>query len=140
MGATMNTTPTPTDETILKTDVLGRVKRPAVWREQVLDEFERSGLSGRKFAGLIGVKYQTFATWAQQRRRARGGYPAIKVPAKTPDKMRWLEAVVEPAQNAEGKGSRALIVELPGGARVEISDARQAGLAATLLRALEKLC
>ena len=32
-------------ETIIKTDVLGRIKTPAERREQLLDEFERSGLS-----------------------------------------------------------------------------------------------
>ena len=38
----MNTTPT--DEVVLKQDVLGRVKTPKARREQLLDEFERSGL------------------------------------------------------------------------------------------------
>jgi DNA-binding transcriptional regulator YiaG len=71
----MNTTPT--DETILKTDVLGRVKTPAARREQLLEEFERSGMSGQKFAELVGIKYQTFATWAQKRRRQRGADGAV---------------------------------------------------------------
>ena len=44
----MNTTPT--DEVVLKQDVLGRVKTPKARREQLLDEFERSGLPGQKFA------------------------------------------------------------------------------------------
>ena len=61
---------TPADEAILKTDVLGRVKTPKERREQLLDEFEKSGLTGQKFAALVGIKYQTFATWAQKRRRA----------------------------------------------------------------------
>jgi hypothetical protein len=61
MAATINTTPT--DETILKTDVLGRVKTPVVRREQLLDEFERSSLTGQKFAAVVGIKYQAFATW-----------------------------------------------------------------------------
>jgi hypothetical protein len=54
IAATMNTTAT--DEVILKTDVLGRVKTAPARREQLLDEFERSGLSGQKFAALAGVK------------------------------------------------------------------------------------
>ncbi len=49
------------DGTILKTDVLGRVKTPPTRREQLLDEFDRGGLSGAKFAELAGIKYQTFA-------------------------------------------------------------------------------
>jgi hypothetical protein len=36
---------------VLKQDGLGRVKTPAARREQLLDEFEQSGLSGTKFAG-----------------------------------------------------------------------------------------
>jgi hypothetical protein len=74
----MNTTPA--DGTILKTDVLGRVKRHKEQREQLLDEFEKSGLSGQKFTALAGVRYSTFATWIQKRRRARGAYPAGKQP------------------------------------------------------------
>ena len=56
----MNTTPG--EEVVLKQDVLGRVKTPQARREQLLDEFERSGLPGLKFAELAGIKYPTFAT------------------------------------------------------------------------------
>jgi hypothetical protein len=41
-------------EPLLKTDVLGRVRTPAARREQLLDEFERSGTSGQRFAELVG--------------------------------------------------------------------------------------
>ena len=88
----MNTTPT--DEAILKTDVLGRVRTPRERREHLLDEFERSGLSGKKFAALAGIKYPTFATWAQKRRRQRGTYPAVgqrQIPARLPDCHRSLQ-------------------------------------------------
>jgi hypothetical protein len=132
----MNTTSA--EETILKTDVLGRVKTPAARREQLLDEFERSGLTGQKFAEVVGIKYQTFATWAQKRRRQRGVYPAVK----RPKQLRWLEAVVEPnrglASNCGDKSS--LVLELAGGAKVEIKDVQQAALAAALLRALATPC
>jgi hypothetical protein len=79
---------------VLKRDGQGRVRMPATRREQLLDEFERSGLSGPKFAVLAGLKYQTFATWVQKRKRQRG---AAKVPATTSERMKWLEAVVEQA-------------------------------------------
>ncbi len=52
---------------VLKTDVLGRVKSSGAQREAMLDEFERSGLCGTKFAAVAGVNYQTFASWVQQR-------------------------------------------------------------------------
>jgi len=124
------------ETTILKTDVLGRVKTPLARREQLLDEFERSGLSGQKFAELVGIKYQTFATWAQKRRRARGAYPVVK----RPKQLRWLEAVVGEGQSSDDKIPLPLVLELPGGAKVQIADAKQATLAAVLLRALEKPC
>jgi len=120
------------DETILKTDVLGRVKTPKERREQLLDEFEKSGLTGQKFAALVGVKYQTFATWAQKRRRARNAYPAVK----RPKQLRWLEAVVE--QNSGDQSP--LVLEMPGGAKVQINNVKEAVLAAALLRALARPC
>src|SRR5580698_7295143 len=81
------------DEAILKTAVLGRVKTPKERREALLDEFERSGLPGLKFAELAGIKYQTFATWIQKRRRKRGDYSTGKVQTAR-KQVRWLEAVV----------------------------------------------
>jgi len=116
---------------VLKSDTLGRMRTPVERRKELLAEFERSGLSGKKFAALVGIKYSTFAFWLQQRRRKAA--PA----AKPPDTVRWLEAVVEKAQQSDGKTALALAVELPGGARLEIHDARQAQLAAALLRSLE---
>lgn len=59
------------DHNVLKTDELGRVRVPKERQEALLDEFERSGLSGVKFAALAGIKYPTFALWAQKRRKDR---------------------------------------------------------------------
>ena len=117
---------------LLKSDALGRVRTPPERREQLLDEFERSGISGIKFAELTGLKYQTLATWLQQRKRRR----AATTQRKTPAKVRWLEAVV--GQRADHGAGSSLLVRLPGGARLEITCAKQVPLAAALLRALEK--
>ena len=134
----MNTTLT--DEVVLKQDVLGRVKMPKLRREQLLDEFERSGLPGLKFAELAGIKYQTFATWAQKRRRQRGDYAARKLTAAKPS-VQWLEAVMTTPPGAVVKaGALLLVLHLPGGVRVEISDGQQIELAAALVRALQKPC
>jgi hypothetical protein len=120
------------DEVVLKTDKLGRMQTPVARREQVLDEFERSGLSGKKFAALVGIKYPTLATWAAKRRRERGLPPVVK----RSKSVRWLEAVVE-----HNSGDKSLLVlELPGGAKIEIKDAQQATLAGALLRTLAKSC
>jgi hypothetical protein len=117
-------------EQVLKSDTLGRVRTPVERRKELLAEFERSGLSGKKFAALVGVKYSTFAFWLQQRRRKAASA------AKPADTVRWLEAVVEKAQDSGGKTGLALVAELPAGARLEIHDVRQAQLAAALLRSL----
>ncbi len=120
------------DEAVLKTDKLGRMQTPAARREQILDEFERSGLSGKKFAAVVGVKYPTLATWASKRRRERGMPPVVK----RSKSVRWLEAVVEPNSGDQ----LPLVLDLPGGAKIEIKDVRQATLVAALLRTLAKSC
>ena len=124
------------DAAILKTDGRGRVRTPAARRESLLDEFERSGLSGPKFAALAGIKYQTFAAWSARRRKLNGN----KVSVKPAHQVRWLEAVVDQAQRSTGPKALSLLVQLPGGARIELVDAEQAPLAAALLRSLESPC
>jgi hypothetical protein len=110
---------------VLKVDLAGRVWTPRGRREEVLDEFERSGMPAAKFAAFIGVKYPTLASWVQKRRREREAGAAAGQPAA----LRWVEAAVETHKSG-------LRVELPGGARIEIADEAQAKLAAVLLRAL----
>ena len=134
----MNTTPT--DEVVLKQDVLGRVKTPQARREQLLDEFERSGLPGLKFAEVAGIKYQTFATWVKKRRRQRGDYAAGKI-AAAKKSVQWLEAVMEPPPGSAVKaGALFLVLHLPGGVRVELSDVKQVEMAAALVRVLQQPC
>ena len=119
---------------LLRTDTHGRVRTPAARREQLLEEFERSGLSGAKFAALAGIKYQTFAAWAA-RRRKQG---VAQAPAQPADPLRWLEAVVDQAQTPVATQALTLTLHLPGGARIELADAKQVPLAAALMRALEQ--
>jgi hypothetical protein len=126
---------TNTTERFLKTDVLGRVRTPADRRQELLDEFERSGISGAEFARVVGVNYQTFATWVQARRKKRGVYP--KAPAKPKvAPARWIEAVADRA--VPECAASVLVIELPGGASMRVGDPAQAALAARLIRALQK--
>lgn len=120
---------------LLKTDLLGRIKTPAARREQILNEFEQSGTSGVKFAELVGVKYQTFATWVQQRKRRSAESTKGKTSRSTAAKVRWLEAVVGKA--TVPRADSPLPLHLPGGARLEISCAAQIPLAAALIRELQ---
>jgi hypothetical protein len=126
------TNTTMSDE-VLKSDVLGRVRTPPERREALLDEFERSGLTGQKFAALVGVKYQTFASWRHKRQKnpGRDAKPKRAGAAIGESKpIQWLEAVAETGE------ARELQVDLPGGASVKIRDGKQAALAARLLREL----
>jgi DNA-binding transcriptional regulator YiaG len=118
-------------EELLRTDELGRIRTSATRREQLLDEFERSGLSGKKFAALVGVKYQTFTTWAQKRRRKTGSQPT----KPKSDPVKWLEAVVEQPET-----HTVLVLHVPGGVRVEINDPKQLPLVAELLHLLAQPC
>jgi len=120
---------TPAVGEIIKTDVRGRMRVSTERRQSLLAEYEQSGLSAKKFAQLAGIKYQTFANWLQKRRRLGSS------PTKPADSVRLLEAMMEQAQP-----SLALLVHLPGGARMEISHTNQAALAADLLQALAKAC
>jgi len=55
--------------TIIKADETGQVRTPAARRDSLFVEFDRSGLSGPKFAALAGIKHQTFAGWVRRRTR-----------------------------------------------------------------------
>jgi transposase-like protein len=112
----------------MKGDTLGRVRTPSAKREEILDAFERSGVSGVEFAALVGVKYPTLASWIQQRRR-RGGTTAGTSSAKPVPEVRFLEAAV-PA------GPAPLELELPGGVRLRVTEPAQVPLVVALLRGL----
>jgi hypothetical protein len=56
------------------------------------------------------------------------------------DSVQWLEAVVEGTKNPGGQNLAAIVLHLPGGARVEMADEKQALLAAVMIRALARPC
>jgi len=125
---------TETTTGILKQDSLGRVRTTPERREELVAEYERSGMSGAGFAALAGIKYQTFATWVQKRRRAAGRSQEAE-PAVETKTVQWLEAVM--AEKGEAKtGSSLLVAHLGMGARMEVSDVGGAALAAEVLRHL----
>jgi len=114
---------------ILKRDGLGRVRTPRARREALAEEFAKSGVSAQKFAALVGVNYQTFASWVQARRKACGQEPSAAGP------VRLWEAVVEGGGGAarEPAGAAGLLIELPGGCRIAVAAAVQLPLAAELV-------
>lgn len=119
------------DMGILKADARGRVRTSVARRESLLEEFGRSGLSGPRFAGLAGIKYSTFAAWVARRRKAA----VTSTPVPPPGAVRWLEAVAAPMIQPT-----VMVLQLPGGVRVEVADEQQAVLAARLVQALAQPC
>lgn len=114
---------------ILKQDTRGRIRTPAARREVLVAEFERSGLSARRFAALAGVRYNTFWTWLKSRSRRVGGKPARKAAGKP----KFVEVKLEAAPP---RPACALLVSLPGGAVLSLTEAGQVPLAAELIKAL----
>ncbi len=82
-----------------------------------------------QFARRTGLKYSTLANWVRtQSWRQTVGAAAPR--------LRLLEAVVEsPPAAASGT---LLVLQLPGGVRVEVADEKQAALAAMVVRELSK--
>ena len=118
---------------VMKIDGKGCVRTPRSRQNELLDEYERSGLTGPKFSALAGIKYPTFAYWLQRRRKERLS-GAQKPLSNSADPVRWLEAVVD--QTTSGCAGSGLLVRLPGNATMEVSSNMQLVLAAQLLHLL----
>ena len=111
-------------------DTKGRLRVSKAQRRDILAALARSGESLPRFAHRTGLKYSTLANWVQRSRRSKrsGRQP----------RLRLLEAVVEsPPMPAPGN---LLVLQLPGGVRVEVADEKQAALASMLVRALARSC
>jgi len=127
---------------VFKQDARGRVRVAAQRREALLDEFEKSGASGMKFARLVGIKYSTFAHWVKQRRERPAATKLAVCAASAASgstanagSVRLFEALVEGSPcRAEPSGTMAgLVVELPGGSRLRVESPVQLRLAAELV-------
>lgn len=114
--------------TILKADKRGRILTSAQQREQMMMEYDRSGMSTAEFAKCHGLKYTTLSGWLQRRRQAGGASQD-----KEAKGIQWVEAVVSRPQGGGG-----VIMHLPGGVRMEVRDA---AVAVAMLKGLGvKVC
>ena len=57
-------------------------------------------------------------------------------PAAAPKPLRWMEAVIERSRAAAEQSQSALVVHLPGSARMELTVSSQVPLAVAVIRAL----
>ena len=119
---------------ILKVDTLKRVRVPKARREAILDEFERSGLSGAAFAKLHGIKYATFASWSLKRRKQSA---AVEHAAN--QSVDFAQLIIDNDElHPSSQPPGTLRVCLPGGAWLLLDGSdTQSELAAQLLRMLQ---
>jgi transposase-like protein len=120
------------DESVLQMDERGHVRVSRERRAALLEEFERSGMSGAKFARMAGIKYPTFMYWLKQRRERRrdeGDGSLSEAPA-----VSFMEAVI--GGTSRRGSAEGLMIELAGGACLRVESPLQLQLAAELLRML----
>ena len=123
--------PTLTDSTIIRTGSDGRLRFTPAQREELLDAFDRSGLSAMAFARSHGVKYQTFIAWRRKRREQADVAAAGSGPA-------FAEVMVADRKSAAPVA--ALRVILPCGSAIEITSRAALPLAIELLSTMRRPC
>jgi transposase-like protein len=134
---------------LIRIDQLGRCRYTPEFREATVAAFERSGLSGVRFAEQSGVNYTTFATWVQRARRERSQPTGSDYTDEAGvEGLRFAVAEIEgealpdtpalPGAATVDGGRPGLTVELPGGGVARAEGAGGVGLLAALLRELVK--
>jgi len=108
-----------------KRDRGGRRLTARIRREELLREYDESGLTQVEFARRAGVKYPTFTNWVQARRTGAGCRGKRSVP------VRFAEVSLP----TTGVAVASLSVALPGGLIVRGGDIAQL---AALVRALQE--
>jgi hypothetical protein len=117
------------DTTIIRTGSDGRLRYSPGQRQELLEAFDRSGLSAMAFSKQHGVFYQTFIAWLRKRRQSSEALsPGIPAFAEV------MLQEVPPAPTA------ALRVVLPCGTALELASRTALPLAAELIQSLRRPC
>ena len=104
-------------------------RRSRAEAEQLVAEYEASGLSCVEFCRKQGL---SLATLARYRKRREQGSPAAG--------NRWIAGEVAASRQAMGSAaSSGLAVALPGGLRIEVGRGFDASTLAQLLAVLERV-
>jgi hypothetical protein len=125
---------------ILSQDARGRVLVTRERRDVLLAEYDRSGMSGVRFAKYVGIKYTTLAYWLKGRRRHREREKLLMKAEVGTESARssgtWIEAVVDKNGSPARAPAGALRIYFVGGAYCQINSTAEVALAAELLRGL----
>ena len=108
---------------VLKSDGAGRVQTPVDRQIALVREYERSGLSGPRFAAMAGINYQTFVTW-----RRKHGLDSSAREQRRARPVSFLEAVISagPGEEPAASSTAALVIELSSGVNIEPQEVQAA--------------
>ena len=118
-----------------KRDTKGRRITQKARREELLSEYEQSGLTQAAFARRAGVNYTTFASWVQGRRCERSAVPLRpREPMRAQQQVQFAEVnLPASSSHALSRSAGTLSVTLPDGLVVCGADA---AAVAVLIKAL----
>ena len=120
--------PSPTS-TIIRTGSDGRLRYSREQRQDLLEAFDRSGLSAMSFSRQHGVSYQTFIAWVRKRREC-GDILLPNAPA-------FAELMLQQPSHDLSTGLRIL---LPCGMVIEVPCRSALPLATELITTLRRPC
>ena len=124
-----STSSEPQTDTIIRTGRDGRLRYTVGQRQQLLEAFDRSGLSAMAFSKQHGVSYQTFIAWLRKQRQAGESLP--------PDVPAFAEVMIKEPASPQAP---VLRVVLPCGTALEVTSHAALPLAAELLQSLRRPC
>lgn len=122
---------TPMNESIMKTDQIGRLRYTLEQKQTMIEAYRASGLSAPRFASHHGVNYQTLVSWIKKDKQSS----TTKTQNTTPF-LSLIPAVIDGNGNSAAAGAMEII--LPGGARISITSESHVALAVALIRQLEQ--
>lgn len=122
------------NESVLKTDKIGRLRYTSEQKKTMIEAYRASGLSAPRFAAHHGVNYQTLVSWIKKDRQSS----TSTAPGFSPSELiSLIPAVIEGSGNSNVNGAMEII--LPGGARLSITSTHHVSLAVSLIRELNIL-
>jgi transposase-like protein len=121
------------NESILKTDQIGRLRYTPEQKKTMVDAYRASGLSAPRFAAHHGVNYQTLVSWIKKDKQSS---TSTTPGASLSSFFSLIPAVIEGSGNPPANAAMEIL--LPGGAKLSITSANHVTLAAALLRQLEQ--
>ena len=127
-----------------KRDARGRRIISAGRRAELLDAYERSGMTQAQFARSERITYPTFATWVQKWRRGKtASDPAGMAPVRAPlakvrfQEVRALGATMKPPQLGASESMRPAVLHARFADGLELSGSDTMAMAG-LIKALRR--